>query len=275
MNDRTGPVKIDEITIPVEGEPEKPPASAPDSPKVDAASQGWGTPEPPASFEEGAQGRVFPGVYPAVVVDHGHPAPPTHGQLRIRLPWLSQDEPVELWARYMGPVGGPGAGAWFLPEVDDEVLVAFEAGDLRRPYVLGGLWNGPDPAPEEPRQGGEGQPWSITTRGGSRIVLEDGAGGPRISVETPAGGTLVLDDAAGGSVVVRDPQGCEIRMEGGNVHLSAPGRVVVQSTLVDVEAGMVEVNASMTRFKGVVMCDTLISSAVVSASYTPGTGNIW
>ena len=75
--------------------------------------------------------------------------------------------------------------------------------------------------------------------------------------------------------MARGPLGCEIRMEEGNVHLSAPGRVVVQSSLVDVEAGMLEVNASMTRFKGVVMCDTLISSAVVSASYTPGAGNIW
>jgi uncharacterized protein involved in type VI secretion and phage assembly len=209
MNDRTGPVKIDDITIPVEEGAEKPPASSPDSLGFDVPSQGWGPHERPPSFEEGAQGRVFPGVYPAVVVDHGHPTPPTHGQLRIRLPWLSPAEPVELWARYVGPVGGPGAGAWFLPGVDDEVLVGFEGGDLRRPYVLGGLWNGPDPAPEAPRKGGNGQPWSITTRAGSRILLEDGAGGARISVETP------------------------------------------------------------------VMCDTLIANAVVSASYTPGKGNIW
>lgn len=275
MNDRNGPVKLDEVPIPVEERPGPPPAPSPEAFGLDAAPDGWESHSSPPSYQEGAQGRVFPGVYPAVVVDHRRPTPPSHGQLRIRLPWLSSAEPVELWARYAGPVAGPGAGAWFLPEVEDEVLVAFEAGDLRRPYVLGGLWNGPDPAPEAPRQSGEGQPWSITTRGGSRIRLEDGPEGSRISVETPEGCSLVLDDDAGGSVVVRDPQGCEVRIEGGTVTLRSTDRVVVHTPIVEVEAAMVEVNAPMTRFSGVVQCDTLIANSVIGASYTPGAGNIW
>lgn len=275
MNDRTGPVKIDEVTIPVEEAPGPPPAPSPHPSGTDTAPEGWASHGVPHAFPEGARGRIFPGVYPGVVVDHQSPTPPPHRQLRIRLPWLSPDEPVELWARYVGPVAGPGAGAWFLPEVEDEVLVAFEAGDLRRPYVLGGLWNGPDPAPEEPRQGREGQPWSITTRGGARVLMEDGPEGSRVSVETPTGQTVVLDDADGGSVVVRDPQGCEVRMEGGALSLRSPGRVIVQTPIAEVEAGMVEVDAPLTRFSGVVQCDTLIANSVVGASYTPGAGNIW
>ncbi len=76
-------------------------------------------------------------------------------------------------------------------------------------------------------------------------------------------------------MVIRNPQGCEIRVESGTVRLSSPGRVVVQTPIVEVDAGMVEVDAPMVRFSGVVKCDTLLASAVVSARYTPGAGNIW
>jgi uncharacterized protein involved in type VI secretion and phage assembly len=61
----------------------------------------------------------------------------------VKFPWLS-DTYVSDWARTVQPGAGPRRGAVVLPEVNDEVLVGFEQGDLRRPYVLGGLWNGVD-----------------------------------------------------------------------------------------------------------------------------------
>ena len=53
------------------------------------------------------------------------------------------------------------------------------------------------------------------------------------------------------------------------------GKVAVQAATVEVTAAVVKVDAGMSNFSGVVKCDTLISNAVISSSYTPGAGNIW
>jgi uncharacterized protein involved in type VI secretion and phage assembly len=91
----------------------------------------------------GANGSAghLPGVFPAEVTDVRDPE--ELGRVKLKFPWLS-DSYVSDWARTMQPGAGPKRGAVVLPEVNDEVLVAFEQGDLRRPYVLGGLYNGVD-----------------------------------------------------------------------------------------------------------------------------------
>ncbi|HEY6057335.1 MAG TPA: VgrG-related protein, partial [Candidatus Limnocylindrales bacterium] len=65
------------------------------------------------------------------------------GRVKLKFPWLS-DSYESDWARMVQLSAGPDSGAVFLPEVNDEVLVAFEFGDIRRPYVVGGLYNGKD-----------------------------------------------------------------------------------------------------------------------------------
>jgi uncharacterized protein involved in type VI secretion and phage assembly len=65
------------------------------------------------------------------------------GRVKVKFPWLS-DMAESFWARVASPMAGKQRGIYVLPEVDDEVLVAFEHGDVRRPYVLGSLWNGSD-----------------------------------------------------------------------------------------------------------------------------------
>ena len=69
------------------------------------------------------------------------------GRIKVKFPWLS-DEDESNWARIITPMAGDDRGMFFLPEVDDEVLVAFEQGDMRFPFVLGSLWNGQDKPPE-------------------------------------------------------------------------------------------------------------------------------
>ncbi len=68
------------------------------------------------------------------------------GRVKLRFPWLT-DSHESSWARVAAPMAGNNRGAYFLPEVDDEVLVVFEQGDMRFPFVLGSLWNGKDKAP--------------------------------------------------------------------------------------------------------------------------------
>lgn len=65
------------------------------------------------------------------------------GRVKVKFPWLSDNDESD-WARVALLGAGPNAGACFVPEVSDEVLVAFEHGDIRRPYVIGGLHNGKD-----------------------------------------------------------------------------------------------------------------------------------
>src|SRR5687768_7153196 len=65
------------------------------------------------------------------------------GRVKVKFPWLS-DTDESFWARTATPMAGNQRGMYFLPEVDDEVLVAFEHGDLRFPYIIGALWNGKD-----------------------------------------------------------------------------------------------------------------------------------
>jgi uncharacterized protein involved in type VI secretion and phage assembly len=97
------------------------------------------------------------------------------GRVKLKFPWLS-DSYESDWARMLQAGAGPDSGACFLPEVNDEVLVAFELGDVRRPVVIGGLHNGKD----RPRLGdglvdnGKVRRRGFVSRKGHRVVLFDG-----------------------------------------------------------------------------------------------------
>jgi uncharacterized protein involved in type VI secretion and phage assembly len=93
-------------------------------------------------------GGLWHGVYPALVTDIKDPD--KQGRVKIKLPWSpdAAGASCELWARLATMMGGNNRGTWFIPDVDDEVLVAFEGGHVFRPYVIGALWNGQDAPPE-------------------------------------------------------------------------------------------------------------------------------
>lgn len=69
-------------------------------------------------------------------------------RVKLRFPWLGAEDESN-WARVATPMAGPGRGFYALPEVDDEVLVAFDHGNVDHPYVVGSLWNGQDAPPED------------------------------------------------------------------------------------------------------------------------------
>lgn len=223
----------------------------------------------PAGF-----GGLFYGVYPALVLDVTDPD--GQGRVRVRLPWAEDGEGqrYEAWARIATLMAGPDRGTWFIPDVDDEVLVAFEAGDPRRPFVVGVLWNGQDAPPESMDGAGNNNVKSITTRSGVKISLDDSRGQEKLRLETPGGNSVTLDDG-GRSLRLEDASGNSVEMSSSGVTVTSSGTVTVQASTVDISAGSVSVNAGMSRFSGVVQADTVISNSVVSASYTPGAGNIW
>jgi uncharacterized protein involved in type VI secretion and phage assembly len=157
------------------------------------------------------------GVYSAMVTDNKDP----QAQGRLKIVFDGQ----EYWARLATLIAGYNRGTWFIPDVNDEVLIAFEGGDVRRPYVIGALWNSRDGPPESM-------------------------------------------DAAGRN-------GNSIKLESSGMMVTAPGKLTINASIMEVAAGMITVSSGMSKFSGVVQCDTLISNSVISSSYSPGAGNIW
>lgn len=119
------------------------------------------------------------------------------GRVKIRFPWLSDDNETD-WVRIATLMAGGDRGSFFLPEVEDEVLVAFEHGDINHPYVIGALWNGVDKPPETNRDG-QNNIRKIKSRSGHEFIFNDDntAMQEKVEIHTNSGHKIVLDDSAG------------------------------------------------------------------------------
>lgn len=219
-------------------------------------------------------GGIWYGVFPALVTDLKDPD--NQGRVKISLPWSpdSNGQRYEAWARLATMMGGNNRGSWFVPDVNDEVLVAFEAGNPGRPYVVGGLWNGQDKPPANMDGGGKNYKKVLCSRNGVKVTLDDQDGQEKLILETPGGQKITLKDGPG-AVEIFDSNGNSVKLETAGITVTASAKVTINASTVEVSAGMVTINAGMSKFSGVVQADTVISNSVISASYTPGAGNIW
>ena len=181
---------------------------------------------------------------------------------------------MPLWARLLSAGAGTDRGMYWVPDVGDLVVLAFVQGDARFPVVLGGLWNGNAAPPESMDGGGLNNLKVMRSRNGVKVTLDDTDGQEQMILETPGGQKLTLKDGPGSCELI-DSNGNSIKLESSGITVTASAQVKVEAATVEVNAGQVTVNAGMSRFSGVVQCDTLISNAVISTSYTPGAGNIW
>jgi uncharacterized protein involved in type VI secretion and phage assembly len=217
-------------------------------------------------------GALF-GVYPGVVADVKDPD--AQGRVKVTLPWSEQaDRPrYETWARLAVPMAGNQRGMWFIPDVGDEVLVAFVAGDPACPIVIGSLWNGRDAPPEAMDGAGRNDRKVIRSRRGVMITLDDQAGAERFQVSTPGGQKITLRDGAG-ELTIEDCNGNAISLTRAGIRITASAPVELSAATVKVSGGMVQVDAGLVKFSGTVQCNALIANSVISASYTPGAGNI-
>ncbi len=226
-----------------------------------------------ARMPAGFGGRWY-GCYPALVSDIKDPD--GQGRVKVTLPWSPDtgSGKYEAWARLATMMGGNNRGSWFIPDVNDEVLLMFEGGDTRRAYVVGGLWNGSDAPPESMDGSGNNYKKVLRSKNGVKITLDDHDGQESFICETPGGQKITLKDGAG-SVEIVDSNGNSIKLESAGVTVTASAKVTVNASQVAISAGMVTVDAGMSKFSGVVQADTVICNSIVSASYTPGAGNIW
>jgi uncharacterized protein involved in type VI secretion and phage assembly len=114
------------------------------------------------------------------------------GRIGVWFPWLGEQTP-EVWARVVAPTAGPGRGLFFMPELDDQVLVVFEEGDFTRPFILGALWNSVDASPAALKDG-KNDVRLIKSRTGHTVQLDDTDKAQKVSVLSQGGHGLTLDD---------------------------------------------------------------------------------
>jgi uncharacterized protein involved in type VI secretion and phage assembly len=218
------------------------------------------------------------GVYSASVLDNRD----REGLARVlvRVSGVTETGTTDLWARVATLMAGKNRGTFFVPEAGDEVLVAFERGDIKVPYVIGALWNAKASPPATAADAAAGLKL-IRSRNGITVRIRDDNNS--LTLETPGGQRITLQDGAH-SVRIEDANGNSATMSSSGVTVNASTSVTVNAgATVTVNAGAtmtltaasVEVNAAMARFNGMVQCTTLTTNAVISGSYTPGTGNIW
>jgi uncharacterized protein involved in type VI secretion and phage assembly len=217
--------------------------------------------------------RDLNGVFPAIVIDNADPE--DLGRVKVRVPRVGAAEKAdqEIWARIATLMAGNNRGSWFIPDVNDEVLVAFEAGNARQCYVIGALWSSTNPPPASMEASNNRK--LLRSRSGVQITLDDRGGMESFLVETPGGQKVILKDGASATEIT-DSSGNAVKLESSGITVNASAKIIINAAAnVEVNASMVNVSAGMSRFSGIVQCDTLISNSVVSASYTPGAGNIF
>ena len=200
----------------------------------------------------------IPGVMPGIVTNNQDPD--KEGRIKIQFPWLSDDNETD-WVRIATPMAGAERGMFFLPEVGDEVLVAFEYGDVNRPYVVGALWNGMD-APPETNSDGKNNIRKICSRSGHEIIFNDDSENSQenIEIHSKSGHTILLDDtsdkgkieiktSAEHKIVLDDTSGkekIEITDKNGSNKIiidSAGGSISMESSKITIKADTVEIHS--------------------------------
>lgn len=207
---------------------------------------------PPDFFSESrprSQGRVT-GVVTGIVSSNTDPD--LLGRVKLRLPWRS-DEFETDWARVVAPMAGKGCGTWFLPEVGDEVLVAFDGDDIRYPYVLGALWSKTDSPPEK-NEDGKNRIRLIKTRAGHLLKFDDRENesviliqltdGKKIEIKTEG---IQIDDGA--NKITLDAKGGAVTVEAkSTLTLKAPKIAIEASATLDIKGGQaLSANATIVR----------------------------
>lgn len=129
--------------------------------------------------------RRYYGVVEAIVVENDGD---DEGRVKVKFPWFDGGGTVTDWCRVSQLYAGGGYGSVFVPEKDDEVLVAFIHGDMRFPIVLGGMYNGVDKPPTAHRDGKDQK--IIRTKAGHEVLLDDGE--KEIRITTAQGGTMTV-----------------------------------------------------------------------------------
>ncbi|OUL32916.1 VgrG-related protein [Nostoc sp. 106C] len=178
------------------------------------------------------------------------------GRVKVKFPTLTEEH-ASNWARVVALGAANQRGFDCLPEINDEVLVGFEHGDIHRPYVLGGVWNGKDAPPEavddtvvggkvrlrtvktrtghtlqfvEEDKGSSKAGVRVQTKGGHKIYLNDSD--RCIEIETNGGHKIKMDDQGRAKISVESTGDLSLDAPSGNIDITAGMNVTVKGTLI-------------------------------------------
>jgi uncharacterized protein involved in type VI secretion and phage assembly len=159
------------------------------------------------------------------------------GRVKIKIPRLPTS-PESDWVRVIQPAAGAGRGFYWIPEVEDEVLIAFERGESHRPYVIGALWNGKD-KPMEGAYNDDNSTRMIQTKSGHKLVFEDKDGKESIIIADKSGKrTITFDvkakkfsiDAAEGDIEIKAEKKIILSCSDLEIHTDKTGKIDIGTT---------------------------------------------
>lgn len=182
-------------------------------------------------------------------------------------------------ARVMAPMAGADRGIHFFPEVDDEVVVAFENGNTNLPIIIGAVWNRDSPPPAQAEQSAANDHRSIVSRsgheltfddspagekivlksqGGHEVVLDDRPGSGKIELTTTNGHRLVLDDTPPGQAKLTTAGGCTLTLSdaGGMVTVEAPSILSFKAQVVNIEGTAINLKTTGVATTSAVVIDS-------------------
>jgi uncharacterized protein involved in type VI secretion and phage assembly len=174
----------------------------------------------------------FYGIVTGIVTNNQDPD--KLGRVKVRFPSLS-DKDESYWARVVTPMAGAERGLYVLPEVDDEVLVAFEHGKVEFPYVLGALWNGKDKPPES-NSDGKNNRRTLKSRSGHIISLDDDENGAKIEIKDGSGKNSIVVSTADNAIYIQADGDLTIKSQNGKLILGGQGIEIKSQAEVKIEA---------------------------------------
>ncbi|GLS27842.1 phage baseplate assembly protein V [Marinibactrum halimedae] len=197
------------------------------------------------------------------VIDNDDPE--QRGRIKVQLHSVQ----VALWASVVAPSAGQNYGVSALPKLEETVVIGFLNPDT--PLVLGSLWCGNASTPEDITSHEE--QYVIRTPAGTVVEFNDEQG-PKVEMRTRSGYRVTVTEDGGGEIQL-ERGGQSVTLSPSSIDINASGPVNINASQVSVSASMVQVDAGISRFSGVVQADTVIATSVVGTTYTPGAGNVW
>jgi len=181
------------------------------------------------------------------------------GRVKVTFPWRETNDESH-WARIAMPMAGPGMGTYLLPEIGDEVLVAFAHGNQRFPYVLGSLWNTDQKPPE--RNEGTNDVRKIHSRSGHELIFDDAEGDGAVEINSSSGHTITLDDSTGSEKISIEGKsgqnsiefdatagtlsvegGTKLELKATNIEIKGQGQVTVEASgVLKLQGAMIQLN---------------------------------
>lgn len=192
--------------------------------------------------------QFIQGVAIAIVTNNQDPE--NLGRVKLKYPWLSDNNESD-WVRIATIMAGSSRGAYFLPEIDDEVLVSFEHGDINSPFIVGALWNGKDKPPQNNQEGKnnirqfksrsghtitfddnkeqKSEKIEINSALGHQIILDDKNQKGNIKIKSKENQSILIDDT-NRSIEIKDNAGNQIKIDANsnNITIQAMGGIVIQ-----------------------------------------------